>query len=299
MPEEKIVELLACGGEYPVKSFNLIRDKDTGQSKGYGFATYHDGSVVDTVCHLLHGTAIQDKTLTVRRANDKKAGAAPAGAPGRNAEMPAPGTSRVIVLVSLWFFSIDRLQLACFFDRRASTRRIKWMSSGLPGRAHTSPAQSSVLASLMFSVTSSTAPLSQPVPHLLQRPLRPLAVRISPLVSSFPCPINPSLPASQANAVSREELLDDGEYNEILEDMYKECSKYGGTFGRLMKITIPRPSPDPSQPDPSGVGKILIEYSSAAAAAMAVQALHGRNFGDSVVSANFMEEHAYLAGHFG
>lgn len=104
LPEEKVIEILECVGEFKVRHFNLIRDKETGQSKGYGFAVFVDRSVVDTVCNTVHGLPLNDKTLTVRRANEKKAkdGAVPAGAAGKNAEMPAPGASRVIELVREW-----------------------------------------------------------------------------------------------------------------------------------------------------------------------------------------------------
>ena len=123
-----------------------------------------------------------------------------------------------------------------------------------------------------------------------------------PITNPYPPPPPPpptSLFPSQLNAVQRDELMDDEEYNDILEDMYRECSKYGGAHGRLNKVVIPRPSKDPSQPDPSGVGKVMVEYSTAAAAAVAVQALHGRSFGDNTVHATFMEEHAYLVGNYG
>jgi splicing factor U2AF subunit len=47
----------------------LVKDKETGNSKGYGFVLYEDTSVTDVACSGLNGLRMGDKTLTVRRAN--------------------------------------------------------------------------------------------------------------------------------------------------------------------------------------------------------------------------------------
>eukprot|EP00854_Cymbomonas_tetramitiformis_P012917 gene12917-15266_t len=64
--EEQIRELLAQFGE--LQAFDLVKDRETGNSKGYGFAVYRDPSVVDVACAGLNGLKMGDKTLTVRRA---------------------------------------------------------------------------------------------------------------------------------------------------------------------------------------------------------------------------------------
>lgn len=51
-----------------VRAFELVRDRETGNSKGYGFAVFEDPSVVDMACAGLNGVPMGDKTLTVRRA---------------------------------------------------------------------------------------------------------------------------------------------------------------------------------------------------------------------------------------
>ncbi len=51
-------------------------------------------------------------------------------------------------------------------------------------------------------------------------------------------------------AVTPEELADDGEYGEIVEDMKEECGKYGA----LRSLVIPRPDPS-GVANPPGVGK--------------------------------------------
>lgn len=64
--EEQMRELLESFG--PLKGFDLVKDRDTGNSKGYGFCVYKDPAVTDVACDALNGLKMGDKTLTVRRA---------------------------------------------------------------------------------------------------------------------------------------------------------------------------------------------------------------------------------------
>ncbi|XP_020241585.1 splicing factor U2af large subunit A-like isoform X2 [Asparagus officinalis] len=62
----QIRELLESFG--PLRGFDIVKDRDTGNSKGYGFCVYQDPSVTDIACAALNGLKMGDKTLTVRRA---------------------------------------------------------------------------------------------------------------------------------------------------------------------------------------------------------------------------------------
>ncbi|KAL9310213.1 Splicing factor U2af large subunit B [Arabidopsis thaliana] len=64
--EVQIRELLESFG--PLRGFNLVKDRETGNSKGYAFCVYQDPSVTDIACAALNGIKMGDKTLTVRRA---------------------------------------------------------------------------------------------------------------------------------------------------------------------------------------------------------------------------------------
>ncbi|XP_068645441.1 splicing factor U2af large subunit A-like isoform X2 [Aristolochia californica] len=64
--EAQIKELLESFG--PLRGFDLVKDRDTGNSKGYGFCVYQDPAVTDVACAALNGLKMGDKTLTVRRA---------------------------------------------------------------------------------------------------------------------------------------------------------------------------------------------------------------------------------------
>ncbi|CAA7035789.1 unnamed protein product [Microthlaspi erraticum] len=65
--EGQVRELLESFGQ--LKGFDLVKDRETGNSKGYAFCVYQDLSVTDIACAALNGIKMGDKTLTVRRAN--------------------------------------------------------------------------------------------------------------------------------------------------------------------------------------------------------------------------------------
>ncbi|GAB2291920.1 hypothetical protein Dimus_026170 [Dionaea muscipula] len=65
--EAQIRELLESFGQ--LRGFDLVKDRETGNSKGYAFCVYQDPAVTDIACAALNGIKMGDKTLTVRRAN--------------------------------------------------------------------------------------------------------------------------------------------------------------------------------------------------------------------------------------
>ncbi|GFH05877.1 U2 snRNP auxiliary factor large subunit, partial [Haematococcus lacustris] len=76
LTEDQCRELLGSFGA--IKSFELIKDKDTGMGKGYGFVTYADPKVTDIAVAGLNGLKMGERTLTVRRA-EPPGGGLPAG----------------------------------------------------------------------------------------------------------------------------------------------------------------------------------------------------------------------------
>uniref|UniRef100_A0A8B9KBY0 Splicing factor U2AF subunit n=1 Tax=Astyanax mexicanus TaxID=7994 RepID=A0A8B9KBY0_ASTMX len=88
------------------------------------------------------------------------------------------------------------------------------------------------------------------------------------------------------NMVSPEELLDDDEYEEIVEDVREECSKYG----QVKSIEIPRPVDGLEVP---GTGKIFVEFMSVFDSQKAMQGLTGRKFANRVVVTKYCDPDAY------
>ncbi len=67
LAEAQIRELLEAFGA--LRALDVIRDKETGNFKGYCFCVYADPAVTDMACAGLNGMAMGDKALTVRRAS--------------------------------------------------------------------------------------------------------------------------------------------------------------------------------------------------------------------------------------
>nr|GMD20590.1 splicing factor U2af large subunit B-like isoform X3 [Ipomoea batatas] len=55
--ENQIRELLESFG--PLRGFNLVKDGETGNSKGYAFCVYQDVSVTDIACAALNGMGLR------------------------------------------------------------------------------------------------------------------------------------------------------------------------------------------------------------------------------------------------
>jgi len=82
------------------------------------------------------------------------------------------------------------------------------------------------------------------------------------------------------NMVTAEQLIDDNEYNEIMEDVQEECNK----FGNVVSIYIPRPNTEYDQHIP-GIGKVFIEFTTPEETTIAKKEIEGRTFDNRTVSA--------------
>lgn len=98
------------------------------------------------------------------------------------------------------------------------------------------------------------------------------------------------------NMVEANELRDDEEYEEILEDIKEECSKYG----TVKSIEIPRPPPKASRDGEqvAGLGKVFVEFDSATEAQRAQLNLAGRRFASRVVVTSYFDRDRYRNKEF-
>ncbi|EYU43415.1 hypothetical protein MIMGU_mgv1a022682mg, partial [Erythranthe guttata] len=225
--EAQIKELLESFG--PLRGFDLVKDRDTGNSKGYGFCIYKDPSVTDIACASLNGLKVGDKTLTVRRATIS--GQLKSEQEYILAQAQQHIAIQVQIHVSRFFF------LAYFWTSANWCFGFKKMALG---------------AGVINLPGGGTVSL----------------------------------------VVTTDELMDDGEYQEILEDMREECQK----FGELIDIVIPRPIPNVAHT--GGIGKVFLEYSDASGCTKAKSSLSGRKFGGNTVMALYYPEDKYYAGDY-
>lgn len=94
------------------------------------------------------------------------------------------------------------------------------------------------------------------------------------------------------NMITKEELLDDDEYQDILDDIKSECEKYGS----VQDIYIPRPS-SINDDDPI-VGRVFIQYATADHSIAASKALTGRKFADHIVMTAYYPEDLFKSRKF-
>merc|ERR1711983_557614 len=93
------------------------------------------------------------------------------------------------------------------------------------------------------------------------------------------------------NMVMPEELTDEEEYEDIMEDIREECSKYGA----VKSVEIPRPVPGVDVP---GLGKVFIEFAGIPECQKAQHALTGRKFSNRVVVTSYFDPDKYHQREF-
>ncbi|BBN15275.1 splicing factor U2AF 65 kDa subunit [Marchantia polymorpha subsp. ruderalis] len=239
LTEVQIKELLESFG--PLRGFDLVKDRDTGNSKGYGFCVYQDPSVVDIACATLNGMKMDDKTLTVRRAT----------ASGQ----PKPDQANVLAQAQQQI-ALQKLALQASGANAVALGGLSSLMSGLsPG----------MIPGMMSGLGNGLVSSNEPVTRVV-------------------CLTQVAAP---------NELMDDEEYEEIVEDMNLECGK----FGNLVSVVIPRPRTDGEEVP--GVGKVFVEYADTQGAIKAKTALHGRKFSGNSVVAVYYPEDKFSNGDYG
>ena len=66
---EQLKELFAAYGK--VLSANIVTDKETGKSKGFGFVEMEDSTAASNAVEGLNGTAMHDRNLRVSKAQER------------------------------------------------------------------------------------------------------------------------------------------------------------------------------------------------------------------------------------
>eukprot|EP01018_Ginkgo_biloba_P019385 Gb_22808 [translate_table: standard] len=261
LTEEQIVDLLSSFGS--LGAFDLVKDRETGNSKGYGFCVYKDPAVIDIACAALNGLKMGDRTLTVRRAS-----------------------ASLLNCPEVYTFSYpqSRMKDVRYHELGARTEVFLYFvtCSGQP-----KPEQADVLVQAQQQIAVQKLALQLGGATSVSGMMPGLTNESEYTYSSSAA----SKVVQLSQVVGPDELRDDNEYEEILEDMRDEC-------GTLTNLVIPRPGSSDSE-DPLGVGMVFVEYSDTHGAAKAVAALNGRKFGGNIVLATFYPEEKFLHGDYG
>ncbi|RWS13205.1 splicing factor U2AF 50 kDa subunit-like protein [Dinothrombium tinctorium] len=137
------------------------------------------------------------------------------------------------------------------------------------------------------SVGAKSGPLAQPGTALAT----PVQIQVPGLQNVAGGLGQPTEVLCLMNMVTPEELQDEEEYEDIVEDIREECSKYG----IVKSIEIPRPIEGVEVP---GLGKIFVEFNSIADCQKAQQNLAGRKFANRVVVTSFLDPDKYHRREF-
>jgi len=124
-------------------------------------------------------------------------------------------------------------------------------------------------------------------------PLAPVQIQVPGITNAAVTAAagNPTEVLCLLNMVTPEELADEEEYEDILEDIREECSK----FGAVRSIEIPRPVPGVEVP---GCGKVFVEFAGIPECQKAQHALTGRKFSNRVVVTSYFEPDKYHRREF-
>jgi len=68
--EDDLMTLFAAQGT--VKTLTIIKDRDTGRSKGFGFVEMENQAEAEKAISLLNGTQLHDRALTVNLARPRE-----------------------------------------------------------------------------------------------------------------------------------------------------------------------------------------------------------------------------------
>lgn len=89
------------------------------------------------------------------------------------------------------------------------------------------------------------------------------------------------------NMVTEEDLVDDDEYNDIVDDIKGECANYGD----IVSMVVPRNTGANSD----AAGKVFVEYQNVESAKKAADDLHGRGFASRTVEIDYFDESLYAS----
>ena len=90
------------------------------------------------------------------------------------------------------------------------------------------------------------------------------------------------------NAVSPEDLLDNSDYDEIIDDFRQKCSQYG----TVLNVEIPRPNVEMGTYTDE-VGKIFVKFSSVKTAKIARYNLSGLKYNNRLIVGSFYPENYF------
>jgi splicing factor U2AF subunit len=286
LTEDQVLELLQAFGK--VKAFHLVKnDPESLTSKGYCFVEYSDPNVTQVAVIGLNGMDLGGgKVLTARVAGERSDAIMPATstlAASMSAAPPAPAAPRPDAII-IGGYDVEAIVDAAMGLRPMPTAPMHVDQFGVP----ITRANASILAPVpglpMPPPTMAAMPMAT-TPSGLPPGSSALDIANAALDAAFGAsggapPSAPSVTRMLVlhNMVTDGDLVADGEYRALLDEVQEECAKYGNLLG----MKVPRQAS--SDVHPTAIRKIFLEYASVQDAAAAERELAGRQFGPNVVT---------------
>uniref|UniRef100_A0A8C7WIS0 U2 small nuclear RNA auxiliary factor 2b n=1 Tax=Oncorhynchus mykiss TaxID=8022 RepID=A0A8C7WIS0_ONCMY len=266
-----------CLGGLTQAPGNPVLAVQINQDKNFAFLEFR--SVDETTQAMaFDGIIFQGQSLKIRRPHDYQ----PLPGMSESPSVYVPGVVSTVVPDSAHklfigglpnYLNDDQVKFICFSSDNITDRAIAGLNGMQLGDKKLLVQRASVGAKNAALTGMNQTPVTLQVPGLMPTSMASLGG----LPTEVLCLMN---------MVAVEELLDDEEYEEIVEDVRDECGKYG----QVKSIEIPRPVDGLEVP---GTGKIFVEFMTLFDSQKAMQALTGRKFANRVVVTKYCDPDAY------
>ncbi|XP_066290667.1 RNA-binding protein 39-like isoform X1 [Branchiostoma lanceolatum] len=246
-----------------IDNIQLMKDSETGRSKGYGFITFHDAECAKKALEQLNGFELAGRPMKVGHVTERSdAGAA---------------TS---------FLDSDELERTGI--ELSTTGRLQLMAKLAEGTGFEMPA-------------AAQSALNMPMASLTGLPTLPGAggpgvaapAGVMPAAGQQPPPPPVPIPAYATPCFQLSNMFDIKMENsqnwdlEIRNDVVEECTKHGGVLHVFVDKNSDNTA-DPLQGGEQSQGNVYVKCPNIQTAAACVNALHGRWFAGKMIQANYV-----------
>eukprot|EP01121_Diplochlamys_sp_Union-15-3_P011588 TRINITY_DN3373_c0_g1_i6.p1 TRINITY_DN3373_c0_g1~~TRINITY_DN3373_c0_g1_i6.p1 ORF type:complete len:315 (-),score=73.45 TRINITY_DN3373_c0_g1_i6:13-957(-) len=252
--EDDVKEILTTFGR--LKSFNLVRDSQTGVSKGFAFCEYLDPDVTDNACASLNGMSVGDKILVVQRASS-------------NCKKPSSGPVNQAA--------------ANMLNMSVSVAQLLAQVAGTAAR----PVKQSKILVLLNAINISTIRDSVKL-HCILEDIKYECSKWGKIKSvAIPRPL-PKAPRKSTDIYIPLPSGEPGPDGKPIQRTMEIKTEYGDQDNS--------DDEDPLNPPVPGLGKVFVEFTDAEDAAQAQAKLSGRRFDGRMIVTSFYDEKDYEAG---
>lgn len=239
-----------------IESINLLKDPDSGLSRGYGFITFTKSDDAKRAIEQLNGFEIAGRPMRVANVTEKTAGGG-----GEYNLLDDVETKGINMGAAGRIHLMAKLAEGTGFQIPAGAAQVlaAGIGGGAPNPMADEPDEAAMAAALASEAMASVANANA---HALANP--PINTTCFMLTNMFEA-------TSETNP--------DWE-SEIRDDVIEECNSHGGVF----HVHVDKAAPE---------GNVYVKVVNPSTASMSVNSLHGRMFAGRVITAAYIPEENY------